>query len=391
MLIKYSWCCRGGKLGIKIFSPDLNVIKKLLEEEEIYRSFSFEEEKGEGYYLDVGLLNKQKIKQVDTLMRKHFVNLAENKVLVSFYSNAGLQISNPDCYPESIQSFLATEREKLTNLLAEGKYTTLLEVGCGASMVNASIARHSGCKYVGVDVVRSVVKKAKQEIKRMNAKNMDVYCCSVVNYEELARLIPEDERAKTLVFLPFNLIGNIGNLVEFLDCVSRLGVGVAISSYQVNPQAQQERRAYYLRCGFTQLEEHHYSGVGVMMTSKEGLRSIAYETSFLRALGMWFGMNIQVTSSQGLNVFSQCSSVGFSEDGRRVRESDTLPVLSWFAANERSVLTTSLAPLTPPARGSARSRGGVPPSFNREGELAVHHVESYCTLHSYSPRRCTRE
>ncbi len=190
-----------------------------------------------------------------------------------FYAKGpGDRLIDPACYPASIVKFLDAEEKLLA--AAKEHFDILVEVGCMQGRF-LSWAVRAGKAYVGLDVVPRYLDEGRQAAAHQGL-SPEQYRFQLLPAEELDVAAPP----RSLLFFPFNSLGNMGDVAAVFQALKRSGCPFFISSYATSPQASRCREEYYGRCGYQDvhcLRDHR----GVWFISREGLHSVAYHPDFL--------------------------------------------------------------------------------------------------------------
>lgn len=262
------------------------------------------------------------------LEEHHFIDAASNDDLDRFYATeAGRKILDSSCYPETINEFLGNEKRQLEALLtaarAEG-FERVIEAGCGATMPLRDLVIQAGFKkYVGVDLNRPAVDSAKLKLasEAEGAFLSEIHCASILHLPWLNRTFSSSERGKTLVVLPFNLIGNLGGVVNTFRILSYAGFArVYVSCYALSEGLREARRRYYQGCGCQDLRDEAFEGVGEVFTSREGLKTFAYAPEILTEIARVFGFDVQM-GQVGDSLMFNCRLLGGKENRHSARGS----------------------------------------------------------------------
>jgi len=224
--------------------------------------------------------------------------LHENPKALWFYSNnGGDQILNTQNYPPTIQEFLKNEADSLDQLIKNSsqKYNMLIEVGCG-NTVNLPLAKKHNLQYLGLEVSPTAVRIVQERIRRNRAQyeNADIECINILNIKKSDLHLTMDD--KPLLFLPFNLFGNVAPIAMLLARFRKLGIDVAISIYNTDTATSDMRKTYYTNCGYNFLSEKKHE-TGTYFFSNEGLYTVAYDHTYLTDLFHAFGFETSLINS----------------------------------------------------------------------------------------------
>ena len=191
-------------------------------------------------------------------------------------------------YTSAIRSYIESQSNIFRDLVLRHPYKNIIELGCGDGTLLMPTIISLHYNYLGVDVSTRALRKARINLKEAKLIN---------SYVGDARLMVGDicklsslqlnnfvEPDKTLVVLPFNLIGIIPCVENLLQSLRTSGFDVLIFSYNRSLQASQARAEYYLKCGFTNIQRVKVNGVGILFTDQKELCSYAYYSSTLMNL-----------------------------------------------------------------------------------------------------------
>jgi hypothetical protein len=229
----------------------------------------------------------------DTLVKLGIVCIDINPKAHQFYSNnGGDEILHDVNYPEEIVNYLAAQETQIEERLKTKKYTALFEIACGDAQ-NLEIARKHQVHYYGIDFVDDCIRRAKTKINELGLqKTAQVKCMSALDLNTATTPIQSNE--KVLCILPFNCIGNIGNVIALIDSLDKLGYDVMISTYKLNGIANAARAKYYKNCGYQNLQREE-NEVAEIFTSDEGLHSVSYQIEYMKDI--FSRTNYQLTVS----------------------------------------------------------------------------------------------
>lgn len=216
----------------------------------------------------------------------------ENPAGYAFYRNqGGNQILKAKNYPEGISHYLNEEFKKIDTFIKEkkGKYTSILEIGCG-KMRNVNLALEKGLKYYGIDFVNKYIEKSQKMIDDQGLQDKCfVKCMSALDFNKETNFIPKEERP--LCIFPFNVLGNIGNVFDILTIFNKFKYDVIISTYKTDDDATNIRNDYFVKCHYSNIKIEKTNS-GTVFTSDEGLKSIAFDSSYLLNLSAAANYNV---------------------------------------------------------------------------------------------------
>jgi len=240
---------------------------------------------------------------IERLHKLGILELHENPDAVWFYTtNGGDQILNSDNYPAAIQQFLKNESAVIDEIIKSPNLgiSMLIEVGCG-KMVNLQLAKQNNIKYLGLEISPHDIRMARERIVRapLQYKDARVECIDILTVKKSDLKLSEEE--KPLLFLPFNLFGNIAPIALLLARFRRLGIDVAVSLYKTDDRTKEMRKTYYSNCGYNQLTEHSHP-TGSYFRASEGLYTVAYDHNYLMDLFEAFGFKASMINAGDFGV-----------------------------------------------------------------------------------------
>jgi hypothetical protein len=201
-----------------------------------------------------------------------------------YMTEQGLELINDSNYPYPVVEFLNEERKYLQSVI--GHYDVLLEVGCMTGR-HLAWAMKNNVYYMGVDVVEHYLvearKKAcdlgmplsKYKFVNWNAESID----GVLNEYDLRKF----NSNRILIFFPFNCFGNISNISNVINSLKKSGCHYLISTYKTDESTSKSRLDYYKNCEYKSLSSRT-NEEGVVFTSQEGFKSVAYHPHWLKDL-----------------------------------------------------------------------------------------------------------
>ena len=189
-------------------------------------------------------------------------------------------IMNEEVYPAEIKQMLAEEASYLVESVRAGAYQQLVEVGC-AKGANASLFANMDIKYLGVDVNEKYIDEATRVSRERRLDHFASF--RVMSSHDLSTaVLAHKEMTRVLVYLPFNLFGNLARPSELVEIIKALGWDLIIFTYQENDAVKEVRHAYYTECGFDIkfTREPNYS----IFYSDDGFNSRVYTHRFMKKL-----------------------------------------------------------------------------------------------------------
>lgn len=172
------------------------------------------------------------------------------KSLVNGYETMNkkfLNIMNHHMYTEVIKNYLELQTQYLIEICDSQNYEVIVEIGC-AKGTNSLLFKQKRVKYFGVDINLSHIHEAKLLAMENNVENAKFMHVSI---NKIGSSVPCGDR-KVLVFLPFNLFGNLkeNEILQLIELIKNHGWDLLIFSYQKNLLIKAERLEYYKNCGF---------------------------------------------------------------------------------------------------------------------------------------------
>ncbi len=205
-----------------------------------------------------------------------------NKSAYFFYGYHGGDILAEENFPSLVKEYLADESRIISALISSGPgYTALFEIAC-ADARNIGMATRHNLNYYGIDFIQACIDQAKEKLLKEEGINKFVIkCLSATDLGSLTTPVLPHERV--LAIFPFNALGNMEHISSILSAALNLNYDVFISVFNVTEEANKERRKYYKKCGLSNIEIRK-NDTGVIFTSAEGLKSIAYSDAYLAGL-----------------------------------------------------------------------------------------------------------
>lgn len=199
------------------------------------------------------------------------------KSLSAFYlTKNGEMIMNPNTYTDDIKKMLQKENEFIMRVLP--RYKSLLEIGCGPSSRAQEVVQKD-CKYFGIDINSNHIKQSLMMFEFLGIKEMasaKVFSAYDLNNEN----IPFALDPKTLIYFPFNLMGNLDDFHIIIENLIEMGNDFCFSTYKINQKTMNSRHKYYANCGCNRIR-YTKTPVGDLFDSQDGLYSAAFKISYL--------------------------------------------------------------------------------------------------------------
>lgn len=219
-----------------------------------------------------------------------------NKIkLKSFYeSSVGNNIMEKKCFSEEINQYLEFEKCLLESII--NKFNVLVEIGCVKGR-HLQWALDKGKYYVGIDIVNQHILDAREVASSLNldSSQYKVVCEQAENfYTILNNLnidIDDKQKYNTLIYFPFNILGNVENFEQTIMSLKESNVDFYISAFKTDNFSTKIRKNYYNKCGCKDIIEIQ-DDTGIRFKSKEGLNTIAYFPNWLNQ--KFFEMDIKI-------------------------------------------------------------------------------------------------
>lgn len=194
-----------------------------------------------------------------------------------FQTKNGEMIMDSETHPASIQDFLLEENSFVLSLVIQ-KYDYLLEAGCGTSQRALDIVRF-GKQFYGIEINPNFVAKSLllfQDKKIEDKATVDQF--SVLDLNPSTYIIPKNK--KTLVFFPFNLMGNLDDFHLVLGNLIDIQQDFCFSNYKLTQEIKETRHKYYSNCGCQKIR-YSCTPIGNLFDSQDGLHSAAFKNSYI--------------------------------------------------------------------------------------------------------------
>lgn len=220
---------------------------------------------------------------------------------IDFYdSGSGTLLIKEQNYPPSIRDYLRKESAQLAKLCADST-CLLVEVGCmDGRYLNWAVARN--IRYLGIDVVPSYVRSAREKIDSMglDISRYRVVCASAENIHDIicSCCLPQDQ---IMVLFPFNCFGNMDDIRSVVRSISMTNANFLISTYKTDKFASHERFKYYTNCKYKNLRRIKHL-FGVRFVSDEGMDTTSYDSRFLMRLFGSYGIDVKVESIGDIGI-----------------------------------------------------------------------------------------
>ena len=182
-----------------------------------------------------------------------------------------------------IRAYLETEAAALLEIMHEGGYTRLIEIGCGyGRYLDAALA--NGFAYIGLDIVPWMIKLADLRCTTARVKyqkaNCSVHLHQAERLGDLALLRDQILAPRTLAFFPFNCFGNLSSTDKVITALKQNNLACAISTFKIDASSTKSRKHYYELCGYKDLSTR-LTKSGLIFDSQEGFHAMAYSQQYL--------------------------------------------------------------------------------------------------------------
>jgi SAM-dependent methyltransferase len=187
-----------------------------------------------------------------------------------YHTKNGEMIMNPRTYSEGIRQFLRKEHAFILEQI--GDYDVFFEVGCGTAK-RAIAVTEKGCQFFGIDINPNYITTSN---KFFSKKKIDKAETQLISINDLdSTNFPISKESKTLIYFPFNLLGNLQDFEIVLANMANIGHDFCFSTYRINDTAQAARLRYYQNCGCQEIQ-YTENPIGDLYRSKDGLHSAAF-------------------------------------------------------------------------------------------------------------------
>ncbi|RMZ96740.1 conserved domain [Brachionus plicatilis] len=214
-----------------------------------------------------------------------------------------INIMDNSNYTEDIKQMLLLENKFILKLIDSKKYKRIIEIGCGFGENAFDFAMHySEIEYIGMDVNHQYISKAKLMAEFKDIKNLHFNKLAANEIEKIFSKLNDLKEKKTLIYFPFNILGNITNINETILKIYEYECDFIIFTYQQNEKANQERQIYYTNCGFKlEFKENLFFSC---FSSSNGFVSKVYKKIFMDEL--------LKDETKSYNKFEEClGSIGY--------------------------------------------------------------------------------
>lgn len=186
----------------------------------------------------------------------------------------------------AVADFLGREKSAFLKLMASSGYEDVIEVGAGYGRYGRSVVEQ-GINYTGIDLITWL-----QEIGTWYADKAQLGKGAPVSYTlrnmsvvDIAGLFPAGKaERRTVVFFPFNCVGNLEYIGKILEELRELDLDFACSVFNNTAATGASRAEYYAQCGLSELQTQTLSSSCCEITSAEGFESVGYNPLFLEQL-----------------------------------------------------------------------------------------------------------
>lgn len=205
---------------------------------------------------------------------------------IHYYTgDQGHSIMDSRNFSPEIDLYLNAELAACASLMARYNYRYLIEFGCGMlRMLGASMVNDA--KYLGVDVREEIKPWSRSFISDNGLRLCRFVRAKAERFVDLSnRLIIKknvsEVSRKGLIVLPFNFIGNVHNLLTFIESITAAKADIFISQFSTNEQATYIRSNYYVNCGLDLIYENNQFGC---VFRGENFSSYTYHSAYIDSL-----------------------------------------------------------------------------------------------------------
>lgn len=180
-------------------------------------------------------------------------------------------------FNDSVYRYLLDEQVFTSMILAKNRYKEIIELGCGF-VRSVGLATSHKMDYTGIDIQESLEEKNKYFLNENNLSNAKYITGCLSNIDKYVRY-----GEKSICFIPFNLLGNIGYVENFIDKCSSLKLNLVVSCFSNDDYTDSIRFKYYNSCNISNLRLVK-SDKGNTFTNGDNFESIAYCPEYLSKL-----------------------------------------------------------------------------------------------------------
>jgi hypothetical protein len=217
-----------------------------------------------------------------------------------------------------ISDFLRLEHRAFNSLLkSDFSIEAVLEVGCGYGR-HLELCHASNRQYYGIDLIDwlTEIGKWRQKVLSPYSKNC-FQTRSVIDVNQVVDTFSETAQGRTLVYFPFNCLGNIPYLDSVFKALSRSRLRFAASVFNNHAQTSIVREEYYQKCGL-----HTQGNIelpeGAIIESNEGFSSIGFNSTQLISLAEKYGYilekSVDISSLAQQLVFAPICNGDLADD-----------------------------------------------------------------------------
>lgn len=203
-----------------------------------------------------------------------------------FYQSHGWNMFDFGVLTDIVKLYLEREVNALDFIFEKYGFHGLVELGCGyGRMLDWTIDKKAN--YYGVEIVKWLFELADVRIK-LKSKDSDLHlsahhlCASHIHLvlNQLKNNHKQDALGKSLVFFPFNLVGNISDLDQTFSTIRKYNIPVLLSCFDDSELATKARAEYYNLCRYKNIK-YNKTDQGDFFTSDEGLNTVAFSKKYL--------------------------------------------------------------------------------------------------------------
>lgn len=195
-----------------------------------------------------------------------------------------------------VKTYLSIESDWVVRMFTtHSNYKHLIEIGCGYGRFLPWIVTN-GLKYTGIDSVSWMIELAQLRYRSIDPNSLTgsakLIHATAENIETVIQQKDvEESSSQTLELFPFNCLGNILEQGQAIRGAANLKLDIMVSSFSPTEDSTLARMKYYSNCGYSHLNIQN-SLNGIVITSEEGLRSLAANKDYYCHLFSKFGYHL---------------------------------------------------------------------------------------------------
>lgn len=214
-----------------------------------------------------------------SMLSFHSDAMDEKPKALFYHTPSGEMIMNPKTYNDGIKTLLTEENKFIVRQMLN-RYDNLFEIGCGTCDRAVDITKLGG-KFYGIDINPRFIEESNFLIKEKKIE--EKASASNFSVNEITRENFPLFHGKTLIFFPFNLLGNLDDFHLVLETMIEIGQDFCFSTYRINDSVKTVRQNYYDNCGCQKLR-YSTTPVGDLFSSSDGLHSAAFKIGYITDL-----------------------------------------------------------------------------------------------------------